>query len=291
MLYSDEVFEPDGQSIRSVYRESSFGDEPFHWLEAGAENDRTLVLVHGILAHSMAYRKVIAPLAERFHLVLPDLPGHGRDETFRSRRIRPEIYDLVDWFEQLLQTVAGSEPVSVAGHSLGALVGFIAARERDRFHPIDRLALISPGIRIGIPRWTAEFFEALPTSIAEWAANEVGLRAYEPIQWRQSRMSGEELDSYLEPLQDADRLEFIKELGADLLREPDRLPGAHRVTIPTLLITGDRDHLVSVDTARLLNSVIPDSRIEILEDVGHCPMEDAPGPFSDFLLDFFGGED
>ena len=274
-------------SIRSVYRSSPKWSETFHWLEAGHEHDQTLILIHGYLAHSVAYRKVVEQLASNYHLIVPDLPAHGRDETFRSAAVQPGVYDLIDWFEHFLEVATDDrERIDVAGHSLGALLCFIAGREQGRFHPIDRIALISPGVRIGLPRWTSRIFEWMPTRMAQFGTHELGLRLYEPIQWRKTRMTSEEAEEYMEPLKDRERMEFMLELGADLLREPDRLPGAHRVDVPTLIVTGEKDHLLPVETVRLLHAVIPDSRLEVLDGVGHCPMEDTPADFTRLLEDF-----
>jgi pimeloyl-ACP methyl ester carboxylesterase len=285
---SDET--ADNYALRSVYRSSPVYGEPFYWLEAGREHEATVVMVHGVLAHSMAYRKVVEAFASQYRVVVPDMPGHGREQTFQSELIEPEIYDLIDWFEHLLEEIYEETggPLYVVGHSLGALLAFVAGREQDRFVPIERLALISPGIRIGIPPWTSKIFESLPTDLARIGTTSLGLRLYEPIQWRQSRMTSEELESYLRPLQERERLEFMLDLGADLLSEPDRLPGAHRVDRPTFILTGADDHLLEVETIQLLNSVIPDSRMEVLDGVGHCPMEDRPERFTDSVLDFFG---
>jgi pimeloyl-ACP methyl ester carboxylesterase len=274
-------------SVRSVYRYSPIHDESFHWLEAGPEDGRTVVLIHGFMAHGMAYRRVLDALADTFRVVVPDLPAHGRDRTFQSPHLGPEIYDLIEWFDCLLEAVApDEESVDVVGHSLGALLSFVAAREQPRFRAIDRVVLVSPGIRIGVPTWTSQVIEMLPRPLASLGTNRLGMRLYEPIQWRQSRMDGDEMTDYLRPLKDPDRLDFILSLGADMVSEPDRLPGAHRVSVPTLLITGDKDHLVSLDAVELLDSVIPDSEMSVFEGVGHCPMEDAPADFTSSVRGF-----
>lgn len=275
-----------GASIRAVYRRSSRFEESFHWLEAGRDNDRALVLLHGFLAHSFAYRKVVDSLAERYRVIVPDLPAHGRDRTFRGTGVEPTIENLIDWFEHFLETVVADQPYSLVGHSLGALLCFIAGREHERFEPIRKIGLISPGIRIGVPQWTSRIFDFIPSGLASLGATELGFRLYEPIQWRKSRMTRRETAIYLEPLKDSERLDFMLKLGGDLMDEPDRLPGAHRVDVPTLIITGEKDHLLPVENIQLLNSVIPDSRLEVLDGVGHCPMEDTPGEFTRLLVDF-----
>lgn len=277
-------------SLRSVYRSTRRFSESFHWLEAGHEHDRTLILIHGYLAHSFAFRKVVGELAREYRVVVPDLPAHGRDETYQSAAIRPEIYDLIEWFDHFLEVATDGEPVDVAGHSLGALLCFIAGRERNRFGPIDQIVLVSPGVRIGLPQWTSRIFDWLPSGLARFGMTELGLRLYEPIQWRKTRMTRREAGRYLAPLRDSGRLDFMLDLGADLLSEPDRLPGAHRVDVPTLIITGEKDHLLPVETVELLSAVIPDSRLEVLDGVGHCPMEDTPTEFVRLVSGFLDSE-
>ncbi|HEY6312824.1 MAG TPA: alpha/beta fold hydrolase [Streptosporangiaceae bacterium] len=48
--------------------------------EAGASDAPTLVLLHGFPSASHMFRDLIPLLADRFHLVAPDLPGFGRSE-------------------------------------------------------------------------------------------------------------------------------------------------------------------------------------------------------------------
>lgn len=271
--------------IRSVYRRSPSFGESFHWLEAGWENERTVIMMHGIMAHSMAYRKVVEALAVDHRVILPDLPAHGRDQTFRSGKLPPRVDALMDWLRELLDVIDAPEH-HVVGHSLGALAAFMAARQPERFSDIARLALVSPGLRIGVPRWTPALLEKLPFRFAKLGAHPLGFRLYEPIQWRKCRMSSSEVDSYLEPLKEPARLEYIMELGVDLTRTPDRLDGTERIHQPTLIMWGDRDHLLPVDTAYELKAAIAGSELAILEGVGHCPMEDAPDEFARYLSQF-----
>ena len=49
------------------------------------------------------------------------------------------------------------------------------------------------------------------------------------------------------------------------------------VAVPTLIIWGDKDHLVPLRNAYLFHQTIRGSQLEILKDVGHVPMEESPG--------------
>src|SRR5438552_2878080 len=47
----------------------------------------------------------------------------------------------------------------------------------------------------------------------------------------------------------------------------DRLP---QIKSPTLIIHGDRDILVPVETAEILHSRVPGSRVRVVQGTGHC---------------------
>jgi pimeloyl-ACP methyl ester carboxylesterase len=285
-LFFVQTDNSDELNLRSVYRRAPHFSAPFHWLEAGWEHDETVVLIHGIMAHSMAFRKVVGRLAERYRVVIPDLPAHGRDQTFRCQTLAPQVEGFFPWMDGLIEAV-GAPSIHLVGHSLGALATFMAAKRPPENARIESLTLVSPGVRIDVPRWTARFFDLLPLSLARLSVNRLGLRMYEPIQWRKTRMTSAEMRSYLKPLKERERLEFIIDLGVDLVREPDRIDGASDIDVPTLILWGDRDHLLSLETGRVLQSMIVGSDFRVLDGVGHCPMEDDPGRFLDHVLDFY----
>jgi pimeloyl-ACP methyl ester carboxylesterase len=59
------------------------------------------------------------------------------------------------------------------------------------------------------------------------------------------------------------------------------------VVAPTLLVQGDRDRLVSVESARLVASLRPDWEYHEFAGVGHVPMLEVPGEFLEVTGDWF----
>jgi pimeloyl-ACP methyl ester carboxylesterase len=57
-----------------------------------------LLLVHGLGDEADSWRHVLLPLAERYHVVAPDLPGFGRSESLplpgRTRGIYPQMTQM-----------------------------------------------------------------------------------------------------------------------------------------------------------------------------------------------------
>jgi pimeloyl-ACP methyl ester carboxylesterase len=67
------------------------------------------------------------------------------------------------------------------------------------------------------------------------------------------------------------------------LREPFELS---RITVPVLLVWGDRDRLVFHRGADRVLSEVADARLELLEGIGHCPQVEAPERVTELLLEF-----
>jgi pimeloyl-ACP methyl ester carboxylesterase len=59
-----------------------------------------------------------------------------------------------------------------------------------------------------------------------------------------------------------------------------------RITVPTLLVHGRRDRLISVRSARRVAALRPDWEYCELDDVGHVPMLEAPRRFLDVTCDW-----
>src|SRR5262245_32946880 len=113
------------------------GPHRLHYLEAGS--GPPLVLVHG-LASSAArdWGRLLAPLARRYHVLAPDLPGFGDSE-----RPRDADYSIPMQVEAVraFMTASGVTRARVAGISMG---GWIVCRLAGG-HPemVERLVVVS----------------------------------------------------------------------------------------------------------------------------------------------------
>ncbi len=122
--------------------------QPFAWSEGdisySAEgHGPAVILLHGIYAgaSSFEFRRVFTPLATRFRVFAPDLPGFGLSSR-ASRVYTPELY--ITAIRDFAQQVAGASdhPVSIVASSLTSAFAIDAALTRpDLFN---RLVLIEP---------------------------------------------------------------------------------------------------------------------------------------------------
>ena len=63
-----------------TYRTVSVDGMKIFYREAGPTNAPTLLLLHGFPTSSHTFRNLIPLLADRFHIVAPDLPGFGQSD-------------------------------------------------------------------------------------------------------------------------------------------------------------------------------------------------------------------
>ncbi|MEZ5947382.1 MAG: alpha/beta hydrolase [Hyphomonas sp.] len=93
-----------------------------HYVDWGNEGAPTLVLLHGGRDHCRNWDWVAERLRDRWHIVAPDLRGHG-DSAWSADgeySLRANVYDLAQLIHQL-----NVGPVTLVGHSYG---GNIALR-------------------------------------------------------------------------------------------------------------------------------------------------------------------
>ncbi len=68
-------------AVQVHYRFEQVGDVKVFYREAGDPSSPTILLLHGFAASSYMFRDVIPALADRYHVVAPDLPSFGYTEA------------------------------------------------------------------------------------------------------------------------------------------------------------------------------------------------------------------
>ncbi|MEU6271157.1 SDR family oxidoreductase [Streptomyces populi] len=89
--------------------------------ELGDGGRPTVVLVHGYPDSKEVWSEVAARLADRFHVVLYDVRGHGRSTAPRPLRGGFTLEKLTDDFLAVVDAVSPGEPVHLVGHDWGSV--------------------------------------------------------------------------------------------------------------------------------------------------------------------------
>jgi pimeloyl-ACP methyl ester carboxylesterase len=116
----------------TAYRAADVDGVTVFYREAGAVDAPTLLLLHGYPSASHQFRELIPLLADRFHLVAPDLPGFGKSDMPPRDAFSYTFDHLADVIDRWTQVV-GLGRFALYVFDYGAPVGFrIAARHPER---------------------------------------------------------------------------------------------------------------------------------------------------------------
>src|SRR6516225_487141 len=100
--------------------------------ESGASEAPALLLLHGFPTSSHMYRDLIPALADRYHVVAPDLPGFGFTEAPERKRFKYSFEHLAEVIERFTEAV-GLDRYALYVFDYGAPVGFrLAIRHPER---------------------------------------------------------------------------------------------------------------------------------------------------------------
>jgi pimeloyl-ACP methyl ester carboxylesterase len=253
-----------------------------------------LLLVHGMAGSSASWKAVLPRLGERYHVIAPDLPGHGESDKPRTD------YSLGAYANTLrdLMIATGVPSATVVGHSLGGGVVMQLAYQ----HPqrCQRLVLVSSGGLGSEVSWLLRVF-ALPGTeylmpllfpgFVRDAGNAVSQAlARFGFRWAKGEQEWRAYTSLTEP---QNRQSFVRTLRAVIdpagqaVSATDRLYLARH--LPTMIVWGRDDTIIPVSHAEAAHEAIPGSRLEILDGVGHFPPAETPDRVIDLLTDFVDG--
>jgi pimeloyl-ACP methyl ester carboxylesterase len=231
-----------------------------------------LVLLHG--AQTVDPRAPFLDLLSRHaQVIAPSHPGFGgspRPDDFDT------VYDLVHLYLQLLDDLP-HEKVTLLGLSFG---GWLAAEiAATCAHRLDRLILVDAvGIKVG-DRETRDIVDVFNTSPRE----------VEQRSWHDAARCAPDLDAL------PDDALVVRARNRDALclyawhpymHNPQLRRWLHRIAVPTLVLWGASDRIVTPAYGRAYSEAIPGARFEVIDDAGHHPEIEQPEAFVERVVAF-----
>ncbi len=117
------------------YRSVNIEGVKVFYREAGSAGADKLLLLHGFPTSSHMFRDLIPLLADRYHIIAPDLPGFGQSDAPKDSNTFDSIAETIDRFTD----VVGFDRYAVYVFDYGAPTGFRLALK----HPERITAIIS----------------------------------------------------------------------------------------------------------------------------------------------------
>lgn len=232
--------------------------------EAGHSNDVTVVLLHGgFLLHRM-WTPQLAPLAQRYHILAPDL--------FYDELPRITIRNLASDVATLIEDKAHDKRAYVVGLSFGAVV----ATQLSILKPdLVKGAIISAG-RVRGEIGDAVIRRMLQVMPKSWLMNNF---------LRQTIELCPELDGPAqEDMARIGKTGFIQTVKA--IGDVDFSMHLSAIRVPTLVVVGGDDRPGFLRDAGALANAIPDAQLRIIPEVGHGWNLEEPDTFTEMVIDF-----
>jgi pimeloyl-ACP methyl ester carboxylesterase len=145
-----------------------------HYFDWGNPDAPPLVLVHGGRDHARSWDWVVERLRDRWHIIAPDLRGHGDSQWSQDGGYAMPglIYDLAQLIHQ--RQLA---PVTLIGHSLG---GNIATRYAGIYPDNVRCLVSIEGLGLSPKAMAERLAKPLAERMRTWIEAQRGLAARQP---------------------------------------------------------------------------------------------------------------
>ncbi|MEN9715983.1 MAG: hypothetical protein RJA35_1450 [Actinomycetota bacterium] len=254
-----------------------------NYIERNPRGAKLIILLHGFGASTYSWMSVIDELATHGHAVAYDRTGFG--DTDRPKQWNgTNPYSLagqVQLLDAVITHFGENRDIVLLGHSAG---GQLAAHYVvNNPGKIAGLILESPAIFTPGPPHLATLFLRLPMLqnlgpklVKNFA--KVGHKILYQSFWDKTKLSEQVIRGYERPIDNPDWQQgFWEFLKAD--KRTDVRRRLDEISIPTFVVTGQRDEIVPVEDSMKVAERIPGHRIYLVPEAGHLAHEEQPTDF------------
>ena len=289
------ILSPPGTSPVAVrYRTIVIEGHRVFYRDAGDPKNPSILLLHGFPTSSHMFRELFPLLADRFHIVAPDLPGFGFSDAPSRAKFEytfENLTNIVDAFTQ----AAGLTRYAIYVFDYGAPIGFrLAAR-----HPERVTALISQngnayeeGLSEGwnpIQKYWSEPTEANRAALKNFLTPETTKFQYLHGVSDETRVAPESytLDSALlaRPGNEEIQLDLFLDYASNVALYPKFQQYLRTAKPPLLAVWGKNDPFFLPAGAEAFKRDNPNAEVRFY-DTGHFALETHAREIADAIRDF-----
>ncbi len=239
-----------------------------------------VILLHGFGANLFTWRYMFPELTKNHRVIAVDMKGFGE-----SDKPYDELYSAFDQAELINQLMKQLKlkDVTIVGHSYGggvAIATIFKSRAKGD-HRIRRLIILD-GLAYKQP--IPFFIEVMRAPLVShlglaMVPPHVHARASLSYSYKdQKKITDETVKNYAKPYYSLRSVYAAKKTAEQIM--PQNLDAYTTlyptIDIPSLLIWCRHDKVIPLINGFKLNSSLPNSELEILNDCGHIPQEEAP---------------
>ena len=268
------------ETLLPIYanKESKFlpvlGMQVHYRVEGPASDTLPIVLIHGTSASLHTWDSLTLLLKDKKKIIRFDLPAFGLTGPNKENTYNAEVYNIfVDSVLEKLQITS----CIVAGNSLGGSIAWHYALYNKK--RVQQLILLDAS---GYPKKNEKGslgfkIASMPVinNLLLWVTPKFLVKkSLEGVFVDKTKINNESIDRYHDLLlREGNRKAALSIFKAGFKPNPEPIK---TIQIPTLIIWGDQDQLINVSNAYLFNKDIKGSKLVVLQNVGHAPMEETP---------------
>jgi pimeloyl-ACP methyl ester carboxylesterase len=244
--------------------------ERLAYVPMGARAGAPVVLIHGYTDNARDWVPLIPYLSPGFHLILPDLRGHGRSGKPECCYTRFDFaYDI-----KLLLDALGVVRADIVGHSMGSIVAQTFAEDwPERTRRVILISSTGGPPRGAPPRKPAYDYAARIRQLKEPIDPDSPFM----IEWWSSPTPVDE-EFLRRQRRDAAAIPLrvwlaVLDQGLGVNDLQRTLP---RLIAPTLLIWGSKDPIMKEDVRQTLRAALPHAQVKVFHGLGHNPFWEDP---------------
>ncbi|WP_347222390.1 alpha/beta fold hydrolase [Mycolicibacterium poriferae] len=257
----------------------------FHVSEAGPEDGRPVLALHGWPQHHYVYRDLLADPPPGLRIIAPDLPGYGWSGPAPHKWAKEDVVsDLVALMDAL-----GLEHVLLVGHDWGGFLGhLLTLRVPERIDGYLALNIAHPWVPPKVMARHAWRFLMYQPLIAIAGVPVQRHTAFLDRVYRQvSEVDAETARVYSERFRDPVVARTARDTYRTFLfREIPRLTRSgerRRSTVPTRVLFGRNDAAIAPELAAVETARADDYTLELI-DGGHFIVDERPDLVRDRLI-------
>lgn len=241
-----------------------------HYVERGS-GDETVVFSHSYLLDWSHFEPQIATLASRYRCLAFDHRAHGSSE------LPPDTFGMEDVYEDAVAFIEAMDcaPVHFVGLSTG---GFVGVRLGIRRPDLLRTLTLMDTSADTETKWKRIQYEALLRTVSLAGTKPFGGYVLSLFFSRHSRRNpgqATQLKRQREIIVANDRKAAVN-FGRAIFSRASVEDQLDRITVPTLVLSGEEDQSQVPERARRMASGIPNAKLVMIPEAGHISTIDQP---------------
>ena len=268
----------------------------FHIAEAGPSSAPLVMLLHGFPECFLSWRFQLGALADRYHVVAPDLRGYNLTE---KPSYGYDIATLATDVRELILTL-GEKQADVVGHDWGGVIAWaVALREPEVVRRLVILNAPHPAVMIHELRHPRQmirssyvaFFQLRGIAERIISRNDFALlrRTFRTADPGAAWLTNEDIQHFVDAIAQPGALSAALEYYRQLRRSLPQLSPFRIITSPTLVLWGELDPYLGPELVDHLKPWVRELTIQRFPATGHWLNQQEPERVNEALLAFFTG--